>query len=111
MRFSTHPPPQRYMAYLYLCNLLGELQSVTIAVTSCRCRVCVCCSGAEVVYNPRFDVDSLQVTAYMLIALSFPLNMLPRDWHSRLSASKQWLCLRNTVASSGEEGSAGSTQA
>lgn len=69
------------------------------------------CAGAETVFNKNFEMDALQVTAYVLIVLSFPLNMLPRDWHDRLFKKMRWQCLKNAVGNGGVEGSVGNVNA
>ncbi|KAI0221924.1 putative thiamine transporter SLC35F3 [Lamellibrachia satsuma] len=68
-------------------------------------------AGAELVYNPHFEVDALQVTAYVLIVLSFPLNMLPRDWQDRLIKTMRWQCLRNAVGNGADDGSVSNVSA
>ncbi|KAK2172480.1 hypothetical protein NP493_958g00018 [Ridgeia piscesae] len=69
-------------------------------------------AAAEMIFNTeKFKMTSLQITAYVLIVLSFPLNMLPRDWHDRLFKTMRWQCLQNAVGSGADDGSVGNVNA
>jgi len=86
------------------------MMTTSLYVTSLHC--CMLCTAAEMIFNTeKFKMTSLQITAYVLIVLSFPLNMLPRDWHDRLFKTMRWQCLQNAVGSGADDGSVGNVNA
>ena len=84
--------------------------TTSLCVTSLHC--CMHCAAAEKIFNnDDYKMTSLQITAYVLIVLSFPLNMLPRDWHDRLFKTMRWQCLQNAVGTGTDDGSVGNVNA
>lgn len=41
-------------------------------------------AGAELIWNDNFKVNGMQITAYVLISASFPLNIFPERWYDNL---------------------------
>ena len=43
-----------------------------------------CCLGAEEIWNDNLEINDMQISAYVLICLSFPLNIFPELWYDNI---------------------------